>query len=164
MGIKGKELQTLVDAIRHFSDADVCLDFVVSLRWPDGTVKCPTCGSDKVTLMASRRVWQCKTQHPKRQFSVKVGTIFEDSPIGLDKWFAAIWMVANCPGDVTPRELARELEVTHKTAGYMIRRIQLAINTGSFERSAGADYFESDAGVIRLREFAHGANRPVHNR
>jgi transposase-like protein len=137
VGIKSHEPQTLIEAIRHFSDADVSLDFMVGLRWSDGTVKCPTCGSDKVTFMASRRVWQCKTQHPKRQFSVKVGTIFEDSPIGLDKWFAVIWMLANDRNGISSYEVARAVGVTQKTAWFMLDRIRLAMQTGTFDKLSG---------------------------
>jgi len=110
---------------------------MVSLRWPDGTVKCPTCGSDKVTFMASRRLWQCKARHPKRQFSVKVGTIFEDSPIGLDKWFAVIWMLANDKNGISSYEVARSVGVTQKTAWFMLDRIRLAMQTGTFEKMSG---------------------------
>ena len=137
MGIKRQEPQTLLAAIRYFSDADVCLDFMVSLRWPDGKVKCPTCGSDQVTFMASRRLWQCKAQHPKRQFSVKVGTIFEDSPIGLDKWFAVIWMLANDKNGISSYEVARSVGVTQKTAWFMLDRIRLAMQTGTFNKLSG---------------------------
>ena len=137
MAVKGHEPKTLLEAIRHFSDADVCLDFMVSLRWPDGIVKCPTCGSDKVTFMASRRVWQCKTRHPKRQFSVKVGTIFEDSPIGLDKWFAVIWMLANDKNGISSYEVSRSVGVTQKTAWFMLDRIRLAMQTGTFNKLSG---------------------------
>jgi transposase-like protein len=141
MGIKGDEPKTLLEAIRHFSDADVCLDFMVSLRWPDGIVKCPTCGSEKVTFMASRRVWQCKTKHPKRQFSVKVGTIFEDSPIGLDKWFAVIWMLANDKNGISSYEVSRAVGVTQKTAWFMQDRIRLTSRGRSIRtawRTSGA--------------------------
>ena len=137
MGIKAQEPQTLLEAIRHFSDADVCLDFMVGLRWPDGVVKCPTCGSDKVTFMASRRVWQCKAQHPKRQFSVKVGTIFEDSPIGLDKWLAVIWLLANDKNGISSYEVSRAVGVTQKTAWFMLDRIRLAMQTQTFDKLSG---------------------------
>ena len=88
-----KEPTTLIEAIKYFSDINVCIDFVVKLRWPDG-VACPTCGSTDIRYIKTRHIWECKAQHPKRQFSVKVGTIFEDSAIGLDKWLAAIWMIS----------------------------------------------------------------------
>ncbi|MGH6972037.1 MAG: transposase, partial [Caulobacteraceae bacterium] len=89
-----KEPQTLMEAVRHFADADRTLETMVALRWPNG-VHCPVCGRTDVRFIATRRLWECKEKHPKRQFSAKVGTIFEDSPLGLDKWFVAIWSVAN---------------------------------------------------------------------
>ena len=103
--------KTLVEAIRYFSDPKVCFDFMVALRWPNG-VECPTCGSRNVGFVASRNLFQCKTKHPKQQFSVKVGTILEDSPIGLDKWLPAIWMIANAKNGVSSWELHRALGVT----------------------------------------------------
>jgi transposase-like protein len=136
VGIK-KEPQTLLEAIRYFSDPDTCLDFMVSLRWVDGVVKCPTCGSEKVTFIASRRLWQCKAQHPKRQFSVKVGTIFEDSPIGLDKWLAVIWMLANDRNGISSYEVGRAVGVTQKTAWFMLDRIRLAMQTQTFDKLSG---------------------------
>ena len=94
---------TLQDAIRYFSDMDRCVQTLAASRWPDG-VKCPTCGSAEVRFLATRRIWECKSKHPKRQFSVKVGTVFEDSPIGLDKWFTAAWMIANCKNGISSYE------------------------------------------------------------
>ena len=111
-----KEPTTLIEAIKYFSDPDICLDFVAKLRWTDG-VACPTCGSTDVRFIKTRRIWECKAQHPKRQFSVKVGTIFEDSAIGLDKWLAAIWMIANAKNGVSSYEVARALGVTQKQLG-----------------------------------------------
>src|SRR5438477_9766024 len=101
-----KEPATLLEAIRYFSDATVCLDFMVALRWPDGVV-CPTCESREVTFLASRNLFQCKHKHAKRQFSVKVGTIFEDSPIGLDKWLPAVWMIADDKNGISSYEVHR---------------------------------------------------------
>lgn len=132
-----KEPGTLVKAIRYFADPDVSLNFMASLRWPDGKVKCPTCGSETVTFLPTRRLWQCKAQHPKRQFSVKVGTIFEDSPIGLDKWFAVIWMLANDRNGISSYEVARSVGVTQKTAWFMLDRIRLAMQTGTFAKLSG---------------------------
>src|SRR3989304_2955227 len=86
---------TLVEAIRYFSDPDTCLEFMVSLRWPDG-VTCPQCNSKEVTFLKNARLWKCRTKHRRQKFSIKVGTIFEDSPISLDKWLAAVWVIANC--------------------------------------------------------------------
>ncbi len=135
---RGREAapRTLVEAIRYFSHPDTCLNFMVSLRWPTG-VTCPTCGSREVTFMASRRVWQCKGRHPKRQFSVKVGTIFEDSAIGLDKWFGAIWMLVNDRNGISSLEVSRAIGVTQKTAWFMLDRIRLAIQVGTFSRLSG---------------------------
>jgi transposase-like protein len=123
---KSNEPKTLQQAIVYFADPDNCLNYLVARRWPNG-VTCPRCGSDKVTFMASRRVWQCKTRHPKSQFSVKVGTIFEDSPIGLDKWLCAMWMLANCKNGNSSWELHRTLGVTQKSAWFMLQRIRLAL-------------------------------------
>src|SRR5881396_3435465 len=96
--------KTLLQAIRYFSDLDVCQEALVAARWPNG-VTCPTCGSTEVGYLTNQRRWQCRAKHSKRQFSVKVGTIFEDSPIGLDKWFAAMWMIANCKNGVSSYEI-----------------------------------------------------------
>ena len=124
------EPRTLGEAIRYFSDPDVCLDFMVSLRWPNG-VACPTCGSIDPRFISTRRLWECKSKHAKRQFSIKVGTIFEDSPIGLDKWLAAIWMIANAKNGVSSYEISRSIGVTQKTAWFMLHRIRLAMQTDS---------------------------------
>ena len=120
------EPQTLVEAIRYFSDPDVCLDFMVSLRWPNG-VACPTCGRNDVRFIPTRRIWECKSKHTKRQFSIKVGTIFEDSPMGLDKWLAAIWLISNAKNGISSYEVARDLDVTQKTAWFMLHRIRTAM-------------------------------------
>jgi transposase-like protein len=124
---------TLVEAIRYFSDANVCLKFMVALRWSLG-VTCPRCGSEQVTFLKNVRRWKCRAKHPRRQFSVKVGTIFEDSPIGLDKWFAAMWMITNCKNGVSSYEIHREIGVTQKTAWFMNHRIRLPMQTGSFAK------------------------------
>ncbi len=130
------EPQTLVEAIRHFSDPDVTLNTMVSLRWPSG-VCCPTCGRTDVRFIKTRRVWECKEVHPKRQFSAKVGTIFEDSPLSLDKWFVATWMIANCKNGVSSYELHRAIGVTQKSAWFMLHRIRLAMQAGSIMKADG---------------------------
>ncbi len=136
---------TLQDAIRYFSDRDVCIKFLADIRWPNGAT-CPTCGSQQVGYLANQRRWQCSVKHERRQFSVKVGTIFEDSPIGLDKWFAASWMVTNCKNGVSSYEIHRELGVTQKTAWFMLHRIRLAMQTGTFEKMSGE--IEADESFI----------------
>jgi transposase-like protein len=132
-----KEPKSLLGAIRYFSDPDVCLDFMAHLRWPDGKATCPTCGSTDVRFISTRCLWECKAKHPRRQFSIKVGTIFEDSPIGLDKWLAAIWMIANDKNGVSSYEVHRALGVTQKTAWFMLHRIRLAMRDNSFGRFEG---------------------------
>src|SRR5574337_1169194 len=101
--------KTLQEAIRYFSDPDICLEYAKQLRWPESTVKCPHCGSADVWFLASERIWKCKTKHPLRKFSVKVGSIMEDSPIGIDKWLMVIWLLANCKNGISSYEVARDL-------------------------------------------------------
>lgn len=119
--------KTLQDAIVYFADPAVSLAEMVKLRWADGVVKCPTCGSEKVSFLKARRVWECATQHPKRQFSVKVGTVMEDSAIRLDKWLVAMWLIANAKNGISSYELARSIGVTQKSAWFMLHRIRLAM-------------------------------------
>lgn len=132
-----REPTTLLEAIRYFSDPEVCHDFMVKMRWPDGIVVCPTCGRDDVRYIATRRLYECKDKHPKRQFSVKVGTVFEDSPIGLDKWLAAVWMIANAKNGVSSYELSRAIGVTQKSAWFMLQRIRLAMQSDDFTQMGG---------------------------
>ncbi len=130
------EPTTLQEAIQYFDDPNNCLDYVVTRRWPNGVV-CPTCGSQQVIFLANQQRWQCKGKHPKRQFSAKVGTVLEDSPIGLDKWLAAIWMIANCKNGVSSYEIHRALGVTQKSAWFMMHRLRLAMQAGSLEKMSG---------------------------
>lgn len=120
------EPNTLQEAIVYFSNPDNCLAYIGKRRWPKGVV-CPTCGSKNVGFIKSRRMFQCKTRHPKAQFSIKLGTIFEDSPIGLDKWLIAMWMLANCKNGVSSWEIHRAIGVTQKTAWFMLQRIRFAL-------------------------------------
>jgi transposase-like protein len=108
---------------------------MAELRWPKG-VECPRCGSREVSFIPTRRIWECKTKHPKRQFSVKVGTVFEDSAIPLDKWLIAIWVEANCKNSISSYELASTIKVTQKSAWFMQQRIRLAMQTGTFKGPA----------------------------
>lgn len=128
------EPQTLMDAVKLFADPQVCHDFLVSMRWPNGPT-CAHCGSCDIGEIKSRRIFQCKAC--RRQFSVKVGTIFEDSALGLDKWFCAIWMVTNCKNGVSSCEIGRELGVSQKSAWHMLHRIRLAMQNESFEKLSG---------------------------
>lgn len=126
--------RSLSEAIRFFADPDTALAFVVTLRWPSG-VDCPHCNAEKPSFLRSRRIWKCRSC--KRQFSVKVGTIFEDSPLGLDKWLPALWLLANSKNGVSSYELGRALHVTQKTAWFMLGRIRLAMQTKSFRKLKG---------------------------
>jgi hypothetical protein len=119
--------ETLQQAILFFSDYANCRKAVEDLRWPNGTVACPHCGSVRVTYLEKARVYKCYENHPKAKFSLKVGTIFEDSPIGLEKWLPALWLVVNCKNGISSYELARALGVTQKTAWFMLSRLRLAL-------------------------------------
>ena len=118
---------TLRDAIIHFSAFHNCKDFMVALRWPEGKVKCPTCGAEKVTWLEKRHMWKCYAKHPSPNFSLKTGTIFEDSPIALEKWLPAVWMILNDKNGISSYEIHRGLGVTQKTAWFMLHRIRLAM-------------------------------------
>jgi transposase-like protein len=124
-------------AITYFSNEARALDFMKSIRWPDGVVVCPHCGSREVTFLANAKVWKCKTKHPKQKFSAKVGTVFEDSPISLTKWLPAVWLAVNCKNGISSYEIARDLGVTQKTAWFMLHRIRLAMQDGSIEKMSG---------------------------
>ena len=124
---------TLQEAVVHFSDPQVCQDYLVSIRWPQG-VRCPHCGSERMHYMPSQRRWKCYEKHPSPQFSIKTGSIFEDSNIGLDKWLVAVWLIVNAKNGISSYEIHRALGVTQKTAWFMGHRIRLALHSGSFER------------------------------
>lgn len=132
-----KEPASLQEAIVYFSNFDNCQRFMIDLRWPDGKVRCPYCGSEKVTYLANARLWKCYGDHPKAKFSLKVGTIFEDSPIGLDKWFTALWLLVNCKNGVSSYEVARDISVSQKSAWHMMHRLRFALHSGSFEMLVG---------------------------
>ncbi len=125
---------SLLEAVRYFTDLDVATDFVAKLRWPNGPV-CPRCGGTEYSYLTTRRVWRCKSC--KKQYSVKVGTIFEDSALGLDKWLPAIWLAANSKNGISSHELGRALGITQKSAWFMLHRIRLAMQTGSFAKFSG---------------------------
>lgn len=118
--------RTLQEAVIYFADKDRCVEYLAGRRWPKG-VTCPACNGSHVRYDRKRRLWECNTRHPRRQFSVKVGTIFEDSPIGLDKWLPAVWMIAGAKNGISSHELGRALGVTQKTAWFMLHRIRLSL-------------------------------------
>jgi transposase-like protein len=129
-----KPPQTLVEAIRYFSDLDVATEFVASLRWPDGP-ECPACQGKEHSYLTTRRIWKCKAC--KKQFSVKVGAIFEDSPIPLDKWLASIWLIANAKNGISSHELGRSIGLTQKSAWFVLHRVRLAMQTKTFMKFKG---------------------------
>jgi transposase-like protein len=148
------EPKSLQEAVVFFSNPDNCIDYLAIRRWPKGVI-CPTCSSDKVKFNPARRVWQCSSHHTKRQFSVKVGTIMEDSPIALDKWLMAMWLVTNCKNGVSSYEIARDVKVTQKSAWFMLHRIRVAMQD---------DFFGSKlSGEVEVDEtFIGGKARNMH--
>lgn len=125
---------TLMEAIKFFSNPETCFWFVAEMRWPDG-VECPRCGGGGFSFLKTRMLFKCKTC--AKQYSVKVGTIFEDSPVGLDKWLTAMWMMANCKNGVSSCEIARSIGVTQKSAWFMLHRIRRVMKTGTFTKLTG---------------------------
>src|SRR5437588_1458720 len=124
------EPKTMQEAIKHFADYENCHRFMVELRWPTGEIVCPRCGSDNVQWLPNAKVFKCYEKHEKQKFSLKVGTIFEDSPIPLEKWLVAVWLVVNCKNGISSYEVHRALGVTQKTAWFMLHRIRLAMQEG----------------------------------
>jgi transposase-like protein len=132
------EPKSLQEAIIYFSNPDNCIDYVAIRRWPNGVI-CPGCGGTKVSFNAKRRTWKCGSHHPKREFSAKVGTIYEDSPIPLDKWLTATWMLTNCKNGVSSYEIAKDVRVTQKSAWFMLQRIRLAMQDEFFGSKLGGE-------------------------
>jgi len=146
---------SLAEAIRYFADPDTSLTFLASLRWPKGAT-CPACEAGNPGFLKTRRIWKCR--ECGRQFSVKLGTIFEDSPIGLDKWLPALWMLANSKNGISSYELARALGVTQKTGWFMLHRIRLAMQTRTWAKMKGA--VEADETFVGGKaKFMHWSKR-----
>src|SRR6266567_1414768 len=130
-----KAPDSLIEAIRYFSDPKTCVLFMAQLRWMDGPV-CPRCEKKRLSFLETRLMWKCLDC--QKQFSVKVGTIFEDSPIELSKWLCAMWMLANCKNGVSSHEIGRALNVTQATGWFMLQRIRHAMHTGTINKMTGA--------------------------
>jgi transposase-like protein len=130
------KLETLQEAIIYFSNPTNCREYVAARRWPNG-IECPRCGNKKVTFLDKYNRWQCGARHANRQFTAKTGTIFEDSPLGLDKWLSAMWQVVNCKNGVSSYEVHRAIGVTQKTAWFMDHRIRFALQSGSITKLGG---------------------------
>jgi hypothetical protein len=150
--------KTLQQAIVHFDKPENCNAFLIAMRWPDGIVRCPTCGAEKVTYLAKANVYKCYEKHPRAKFSLNVGTIFEDSPLGLDKWLTAIWLIANAKNGISSYELSRHLGITQKSAWHVLHRIRLAMQNGTINKLSGT--IEADETVIGgARRFQHANKR-----
>jgi len=151
--------KTLQEAIQYFTDFENCRKFMVAIRWLDGKVRCPKCGSEKVTYLENARLYKCYAKHARPKFSLKVGTVFEDSPIPLDKWLPAVWCVVNCKNGISSYELARDLGVTQKSAWFMLHRIRVAIKEPYSPSKMGGP----ESGGVEVDEtFIGGKVRNMH--
>lgn len=152
----------LMEAIRYFSDPMICIEAVSKAKWPNGP-ECPKCGSQKLSFVKTRKTWTCLSC--RKQFSVKVGTIFEDSPVGLDKWLTAMWMMSACKNGVSSYEIADALQITQKTAWFMMHRIRYAVHNGTINKMSGT--VEADetfiGGAARFMH-KHKRDEKVHGR
>jgi transposase-like protein len=148
--------RTLQEAIIYFANPDNCIAYMVAHRWPEG-VACPACGRTDVSWLANQKKWQCKSAHAKRQFTAKVGTIFEDSPLGLEKWLPAVWIITSAKNGVSSCEMARTLGITQKSAWFMLHRIRLALQSGTMMKVGG------NGGEVEADEtFIGGKARNMH--
>ena len=148
--------RTLQEAIIYFANPDNCIAYMVAHRWPEG-VSCPACGRTDVSWLANQKKWQCKSAHAKRQFTAKVGTIFEDSPLGLEKWLPAVWIITSAKNGVSSCEMARTLGITQKSAWFMLHRIRLALQAGTMMKVGG------NGGEVEADEtFIGGKARNMH--
>jgi transposase-like protein len=129
--------KTLLEAVKFFGDFENCRRFMVKARWADGVAHCPTCNSDHVAYLSNARVWKCYGKHERPKFSLKVGTIFEDSPIPLEKWLPTVWFLVNCKNGISSYELSRALGVTQKTAWFMLHRVRLAMRDAGLGKIGG---------------------------
>lgn len=151
--------KTLQEAVSFFSDPQRTFDYAVKLRWPDGKVTCPRCGGAEHSFISTRRIWFCK--ECKKQFTVKVGTIFEDSPLGMDKWMIAIWMICNCKNGVSSYEIGRALGITQKSAWFMLHRARLALQVqgGKMLGGNGKEVEADETFIGGASRFMHAARR-----
>jgi transposase-like protein len=150
-----KTPKSLQQAIVYFADHRNCHDFLMTLRWPDGKATCPRCGSDHIVYLEKARVWKCYGKHDHAKFSLKTGTIFEDSPLGLDKWLCALWLITNCKNGISSCEIARDLKITQKSAWFMAHRIRFALHEGSFEKMLSGEVEVDETFIGGKARFMH---------
>ena len=165
--------ETLIDAVTYFANPENALVFMVEMRWPTGVV-CPYCEGDRTSFLSSRRIWKCMNKDCRKQFSAKVGTIFEDSPISLEKWLPCVWLIANCKNGVSSYEVGRALGVTQKTAWFMLHRVRLALQDQTSDKFGGeveadetfiggkARFMHHDKKNRVLRTHGHAGKIAVH--
>jgi len=156
------EPKTLQEAILYFADADDCLTYLVARRWPNGVI-CPKCGSTNVGFVKSRRIWQCRTRHDHAQFSIKTGSIFEDSPITLDKWLLAMWMLANCKNGVSSYEISRATGISQKSTWFMLQRIRLALQDPETGGKVSGDVEVDETFIGQKSRNMHAGTRKRRN-
>jgi transposase-like protein len=148
---------TLIEAVRFFSDIDKCNEQMARIKWPDGKITCPHCDGERIGKIETRKLLRCKDC--RKQFSYKVGTIFEDSPLGLDKWFVAVWCIANAKNGISSHELRRALGVTQKSAWFMLHRVRLAMQTGSFRKPLEGEVEADETFIGGRMKFMHKSKR-----
>ena len=154
------EPKTLLEAIQYFSEAENCRKFMVSIRWPDGIVKCPYCGKENPAWMPKSKLYFCSEKHDKQKFSLKVGTIFEESPIRLEKWLPAAWLIVNCKNGISSYEVARAIGVTQKSAWFMLHRLREAMAGAGLTVKMGGE----GQGPVEIDETFVGPDpRRMHN-
>jgi len=149
-----EQIETLMDAVKYFADLNICHKYMLRIKWPDGQIACPKCDGQNIGHVATRNLLRCRDC--RKQFSAKLGTIFEDSPLGLDKWFVAVWCIANAKNGISSYELGRAIGVTQKSAWHMLHRIRAAMETETFAKLSGE--VESD------ETFIGGAGQNMHQR
>ena len=150
--------QTLLEAVRYFADEDVAHSFAASLRWPDGP-ECPRCGCREYSYLKTRKLWKCKDRNCRYQYSLKVNTIFEDSPLGFDKWLPAVWLIVNCKNGVSSHELGRALGIHQESAWHLLGRIRLALELGSFDKQLSGEIETDESYVGGLAKHMHRSRR-----
>ena len=162
MNDNDKQPKTLQEAIRYFADPDNALAYMIRLRWADGIVKCPTCDRTDVVFLKNQRKWQCKSMHHHRQFSAKVGTVMEDSPIPADKWLTAVWLLSNCKNGISSYEVASALGVTQKSAWFMKHRIRFGLSLNA-KRFGSKNKIGGSNNEVEVDEtFVGGQKRNMH--